>query len=98
MPGHHTVEEMPDAGEMLFARGDAEALFPEPVEVAAHVGGRDAGQFEAAALAPREESMNGAPVGEPCVLVANGAVEEFLGREDGDRAGPLHELRQRRRG
>jgi hypothetical protein len=56
--------------------------------------GHDARQLEAPAFAPGEELVNGTPIDGAGVLVANGAIEEFLGREDGRLACPTHDVRQ----
>ena len=94
VPRHHAVEEMPDAGEMLFADGDTETLLAQPIEVLADVLGGDAREFETPFVTPGEEPVDGAPVGRAGVLIADAAVIKLLGGEDGGLAGPQQDVRQ----
>ena len=77
-----------------FAGGDAETLFAQPVEVLADVLGGDAREFESPLLAPGEKAVDGAPVGDAGVFVADAGVVKLLGGEDSGLAGPLHDVRQ----
>jgi hypothetical protein len=79
---HQTVEKMPDRREVLLARGNAEILLPQSVEILPHVLGRDAGKRKAAELAPGEKLLHGVQVSATGMLVADLTVEELLGRED----------------
>lgn len=95
--GHHAVEEMPHGRKVLLARGDAEIFLSQPVEVLAHVSGRNAGKLKAALLAPGEKPVHRAPVGYTGVLVADPAVEKLIGRENSGRASLPHDGRQGRK-
>jgi hypothetical protein len=55
----------------------------------------DLGQFARAVFfGPGQEIGDGLPVGAPRMRIADQTGEEFLGGEDGVRAGPMNDVRQ----
>lgn len=90
----HSVEEMPQGGEMLIACGDAGG-FGEALEVFADMPGSDLGQLAPTVLlGPLEEELHRVPVGTFGVLVANRTGEKLLCRENSVRASAVDDVGQ----
>lgn len=94
MARHQPVEEMPQGGEVLVARGDAGG-FRELGKILPYMPRGDLRQLPPAVfLGPLEEALHRVQVRALRMLVADRAEEELLRREDSIGAGALNDRGQ----
>ena len=93
MTGDQAIEEMPQAGQVLFGSRNT-GSFSEPVEVLTDVLRRDGDQLQIFRLRPQQKLFNGVQVGGAGVLVADAAVEKFVRGEDGGLTAANQNFRQ----
>jgi hypothetical protein len=94
MTGHQAVEEMPQGGEVLIARGDAGG-FRKLRKILPHVPGARSGSTRPDVfLRPLQEKLHRVPVSALRARIAQRAVEELFGREHGGVTGAVDDVRQ----
>jgi hypothetical protein len=83
-----------ERGQVLFAGGNGQVFFPQPVEIQSDILGCNPNQFQTTIFRLRQKTLDRNPIRAAGVFVADAAEEKLFGGEHGGRASASNDLRQ----